>query len=310
MKPKSEMEETTMDKMLKPFNERMKNPFIASFIISWIIVNWKAIFYMIYSDESVKERFENSQGYTHWYTLILIPILSAVFFTFAMPYINLFIGWVNLNATRKKRRSIKENRKEEMQDEKEIQIENLKIEEAKTEYLERKRKNDEITNLTSKNIELNEEINRLNSEVNKREDKISTLSKEKNENYRVNRNIEKQLQTEKKKLATEQLQEVQELNTILLSTQTELNEMKSENNVLKSNLNNIRSSTHIISRRSLENNMIMRYIDDSNREIIFQKLDDQEVYRDAETGTLIDINNVQRFMKREEIIPVNPYYEK
>lgn len=37
-------DETILDRLFTPFYERVRNPFMGSFIVSWLIVNWKAVY--------------------------------------------------------------------------------------------------------------------------------------------------------------------------------------------------------------------------------------------------------------------------
>ena len=40
-------------------NQRIKSPFLGSFIFSWILINWKPIFYFQFSDEQINIKIKN-----------------------------------------------------------------------------------------------------------------------------------------------------------------------------------------------------------------------------------------------------------
>lgn len=75
--------------------ERVKSPFLGSFIISWIVYNWQAIVYFIRSKEDIEVilttigiEYNQSGSYTAW----LIPLGFALFYVAILPYINLVLG--------------------------------------------------------------------------------------------------------------------------------------------------------------------------------------------------------------------------
>jgi len=68
--------------------ERMKNPFISSFLVALIIINWKAILVMLLSDLKIENRIEYTTGnYINIYDYLILPLAIAVFYTLVLPYI-------------------------------------------------------------------------------------------------------------------------------------------------------------------------------------------------------------------------------
>jgi len=83
------------------FKERLSNPFIFSFIFSWLVTNWKIAIAFIYPD-SVKNTgysnlFEFIDCQLNFYLSFMIPIGWAFFYTFIFPmcknWINIFQAW-------------------------------------------------------------------------------------------------------------------------------------------------------------------------------------------------------------------------
>lgn len=69
-------------------NERLKNPFVSSFIISVLILNWKAILILIFSDSKIDRKINFiSNQYLTTNSTIIYPLLFALFYVIILPYI-------------------------------------------------------------------------------------------------------------------------------------------------------------------------------------------------------------------------------
>lgn len=69
-------------------HERLRNPFVSSFIISTIILNWKAILILILSDSNIEPRILFvSKLYLSIYTCLIFPLCIALFYVIILPYI-------------------------------------------------------------------------------------------------------------------------------------------------------------------------------------------------------------------------------
>jgi len=74
--------------------ERIKSPLVGSFIISFLIFNWRVFAILFYSEWPVHCRIEWIEGnYCSW-SNFLIPIGIALFYIIALPYINLVIDYL------------------------------------------------------------------------------------------------------------------------------------------------------------------------------------------------------------------------
>ncbi|MCW3107288.1 MAG: hypothetical protein JWQ09_1794 [Segetibacter sp.] len=89
-----------MDKIsdfFKELKDRASNPFISSFIISWLIINYKVpVAWVFYNNEALKEFHKSNHidfltnsvtNLTGW----ILPLLAASLYTFAWPYAKAFI---------------------------------------------------------------------------------------------------------------------------------------------------------------------------------------------------------------------------
>jgi hypothetical protein len=181
---------------LKTTEERIKNPFIGSFITSWILFNWKPILYLIFSSKDIEQKILYIETtFTIIWCLLIFPLLSAIFYVLILPYLNLLFDWLLRYSSLKKNISLIDKQKQIIQNQKELAIEEIKLEEAKTEFRERKTHNKLLEDLQLKNT-INEEllelekntnqkiIEELKRELKKRED--MTLAELKNSEKRYN----------------------------------------------------------------------------------------------------------------------------
>ncbi|TMM31135.1 hypothetical protein FDT66_03980 [Polaribacter aestuariivivens] len=85
-------------------NQRIKSPFFGSFIFSWIIINWKPIFYFLLSDDKINTKINIIQDkYEFFQNSLLYPLLLSFIYVVVFPYINQFIHWLTLRAEESKR---------------------------------------------------------------------------------------------------------------------------------------------------------------------------------------------------------------
>lgn len=134
--------------------ERIKSPFIGSFIFSWIAFNWKPIVYLFLSDDSIENRIQViSQFFESPWSGLIYPLLFALIYVVGLPYI--MWGLEELYTKAKEERLANKLRLD-LQIIKNNQIttrENIKLEDIKAEYKEVKELNLKIENLEN---ELNE----------------------------------------------------------------------------------------------------------------------------------------------------------
>jgi hypothetical protein len=97
----------TLKNLFTPVNDRVKSPFYSTFIVSWILVNWK-IFFVLFSDDKIFEGY-NKLNYlklqisiNHIDTLLLIPILFTTLYIYFLPQIDIIIfRYVTTNQAKK-----------------------------------------------------------------------------------------------------------------------------------------------------------------------------------------------------------------
>lgn len=160
-------------------NERIKNPFIGSYITAFILYNWRAIFLLVFSNATIEDKIV---VINHEYCnlgAILWPLAIAFFYILILPYLNLFfdllLSYSNSKKNIRQKASI---------------ISKLEQKKAEAKY---EREIAEERAGTSEISELKNQIERLNTE----NEKLSQQNKESFDRYtesiKIKENSEKEL---------------------------------------------------------------------------------------------------------------------
>lgn len=189
------------DSIIDPLHQRISNPFIASFLISWVIFNWKTIVFLIFSSQSIENKFEfisHSFYGNEWYgtknilLYFIFPLVISFLYLLLLPRLENIFDDLNKGPKIKKSDSIKdinlkilENRKAYAQTQ--AEIENIRADYLKVQGL-------------NQNIEaLNAELDLRNTTIEKNESQIRSQS---NELEELNLTLER-IKTENDKLKNE-----------------------------------------------------------------------------------------------------------
>jgi hypothetical protein len=77
-----------MKEIFEALAARIKSPIFGYFILSWVAFNWRALFYLFFSDTVIDDRFQHFDTLTSGYSLALFPILVASVVAVIYPWIN------------------------------------------------------------------------------------------------------------------------------------------------------------------------------------------------------------------------------
>lgn len=77
-----------MKEIFEAFAARIKSPVFGYFVLSWMTFNWRALFYLFFSETIVEDKFLHFDKFTNWYSLVLFPILVATIIALISPWIN------------------------------------------------------------------------------------------------------------------------------------------------------------------------------------------------------------------------------
>ncbi|MGF1836784.1 hypothetical protein [Photobacterium sanguinicancri] len=91
----------------KSFEQRLTNPVLGAFSISWVLINWKVIMFLLSSNKDIELKItyveENYFDVNH---IVIYPILSTVFITIIIPWISYIVQ--SLQEYVNKKRTIKQ----------------------------------------------------------------------------------------------------------------------------------------------------------------------------------------------------------
>ena len=135
-----------LEAMFKSSKERIRNPLIFSFIISWIIYNWNWILIMFYSNLTIEEKIDTvkpidgifmSPGF--WW-----PLLFAFGYIFFLSYLFLAVDILTYHSNDKRKKAASVRRVQELNHSLEVVDKEVELEKRKTEFKEVSRLNEQI----------------------------------------------------------------------------------------------------------------------------------------------------------------------
>lgn len=77
-----------MKEIIEAFAARIKSPVFGYFVLSWIVFNWRPLFYLIFSKTTVGERLGHFDQLTNNHSLVLFPLIVASIIAVIYPWIN------------------------------------------------------------------------------------------------------------------------------------------------------------------------------------------------------------------------------
>lgn len=72
--------------------QRVKNPALGAFALSWCAFNWKSILYLLFSDTKIYNRIEFISAHSDWKISFGYPVLSTIILCGFMPWVNNFVA--------------------------------------------------------------------------------------------------------------------------------------------------------------------------------------------------------------------------
>lgn len=205
--------------------ERVANPIIGTFIFSWIAFNWKPIIFIIISSQKIEDRiaFVDS-NFSNIGNLLVLPLIAVILYVLVVPHINLLFEYL-LEFSRIKRNNISiAKQKQLIENKKQLAIEEIKLEEAKTEFRERKNHNELVENLQR---QLEEKDHQITKEIEKNE---SILADARHQVERTNMQIQ-ELSNSTAKQIDSYMEESRLLRESLLERDNNINDLKREQRI-------------------------------------------------------------------------------
>ena len=80
----------SIKEFLEAMSTRVKSPVIGSVIISFVLWNWKVLFYLAFAKSTSIEKFGYFDAHMSIYSILIIPVLFGVVFSMISPWIRLY----------------------------------------------------------------------------------------------------------------------------------------------------------------------------------------------------------------------------
>lgn len=74
--------------------QRVKNPALGAFVLSWCSFNWKSILYLLFSETKILDKIDYISNASSWKSIIGYPIISVIVICGFLPWANnLIFHW-------------------------------------------------------------------------------------------------------------------------------------------------------------------------------------------------------------------------
>lgn len=148
-----------LQSVLKSTEDRIKNPFVGTFITSWIIFNWKPIFFIIFSEKKIEEKIKIIiDDYSDIWCYLWLPLFSAVFYIAILPYISFAFEYFTKFSHGLRNKVNLEARNATLELQIGVAQNEIKLEEEKTTFRERNNHNLMVESLQTQNKILSESL--------------------------------------------------------------------------------------------------------------------------------------------------------
>ncbi|AVF46938.1 hypothetical protein CMT89_09975 [Elizabethkingia anophelis] len=220
--------------VFKSSEERLKNPFIGTFILSFLILNWKPLAILFFSTLVIEQKINYiMKNYNSIWNIFIYPCIISIFYIGILPYLMLLFDKGTFWALKNRNKNLYNIKKIDIEGKTEIAQAEIELENLKSNYKEK--------------ADLNRKILELNSEIEINNGKIENLV---TENNHLRRNI-----NDYETSLNEKDWKIQELRSIVTETDNKLSDYYSDFiNTPESIIYEFVNSIHIINRY-LDNNI-------------------------------------------------------
>lgn len=181
------------------FHERMKNPFMGSFILAFVAFNWKALFYILFSQKDVESKLTLVDCYTNCNSLIVYPLALALIYVIILPYIGAAFEWVTVRANILRENNAHQKRRRSLEYELDIARETRELNEIRTGNRQSEELQEEIENLKSA-------LQSKDAEIVTYSERVDKVAQERQEAIEKMNEDLKKLESEKKSVEEKMIQ--------------------------------------------------------------------------------------------------------
>ncbi|PKR81776.1 hypothetical protein CW751_00090 [Brumimicrobium salinarum] len=147
--------------------ERIKNPILGAFLISFIVFNWKPIFIVLFASQPIQEKINQVEvSYSTYLTNIWLPLAFALFYVLILPYIMLLFDKMSKKALEGRKNNILNQKLFDYESKKQLAKKESELEDERAGFRDTANLNKKIDVLTRQIEERDETINTLQKELN------------------------------------------------------------------------------------------------------------------------------------------------
>lgn len=175
------------DNLNKSIQERIRNPFLGSFLISWIIYNWNSLLILLFSNKTIEDKINTIKPKEIFYVSgFWMPILFATIYVLFIPYIFFIIDYLTKHSYELRKKNVNERRKTALSLSRENIELQTQLETIKNEYKDAVRLKKDNDSLQDEIQNYYRDINELNEKYNLLKIENEKLIKEKEKNNVIN----------------------------------------------------------------------------------------------------------------------------
>lgn len=182
-------------------NERLKNPLLFSFLLSWIAFNWRSVFTLLLSDKKIEDRITYiSENFSEIEYTLYYPLIFSLGYVLLLPYFTWLIEVLVQFAKIGRKRNLISEQLSDLKDKQKLAREEYKYEQEKAGNAEISQMNSTIQELTNANSEKDKTIERLKIDLTESKKELRKLeqyiSLENPDEAELNDEIKKELDKE------------------------------------------------------------------------------------------------------------------
>jgi len=157
-------------------NERLKNPLLFSFILSWAAFNWRPVFTILLSDKKIEDKITYiSENFNEIQNTLYYPLIFSIGYVLILPYLTWLIEVLVKYAKLGRKNNLISEQLSDLRDKQKIAKEEFKYEQEKAGNAELSQLNVKIQDLTNSNSEKDKVIERLKIDLTESKKELKKL---------------------------------------------------------------------------------------------------------------------------------------
>jgi hypothetical protein len=163
--------------------ERIKNPLIGTFIISWIAINWRPIMILLFSEQKVENRIDYIiEQYSSIQTYFIIPFGIALIYVIILPYFMWAVDELIRKSTIGRKKNLLKQTIYDYEGKHQIAIAESKLEDLKASYRDKADFNNQIEQLRNQLDERDETLQIQQMEIDQYKKELNEFKNSAEEN--------------------------------------------------------------------------------------------------------------------------------